>query len=407
MMDKTRENRSLELRFIQLYFWIYWLQCINGTYLNLYLNKVSGFSGTQIGILSGVFSASGVVLSPLIGIRFDGSRKRPAFLAVLALLTGAAFCVYAAPVPWYAFLPVAVAFACGWIPLVPLMDSTASTELVSGASRLGYGGYRRWGTVGFALAGGVAGQLTGWWGLWTVFPAFAACALMVAWQARGIPEHVTTHRASGSAGRNSPRVPDPSAVLHLLRMPNFRNFLGVVLLASVGAGACYTFRAIYLSEIGLSNRAIGTLWLLIVPGEVVCFSCASAWRERWGTGPLVTFGLVTAGVRWVLLSFVNVPVLYLVELLHGIGFAVYYPAAVAFVQREVPPHLRGTAQVLFFSTAAGIGTALGAAGAGRMYDLVGMRPVLWFGGGLQILGGILQFLLVRHHPSTAGAGAGR
>jgi PPP family 3-phenylpropionic acid transporter len=401
------ENRSLERRFIQLYFWIYWLQCINGTYLNLYLKKVSGFSGTEIGILSGVFSAAGVVLSPLIGIKFDSSRRRPGFLATLAVLAGVSFCLYAAPVPWYTFFPLAVMFACGWLPIVPLTDSIASSERVSGASRHGYGGYRRWGTVGFALAGGLTGQLTGAVGLWAVFPAYAACAFVVAWLARGIPEHVTGHVPKDHKAAVASRIPDPSAVLQLLKLPNFRMFLAVILLSSVGAGACYTFRSIYLSSIGLSDRAIGMLWLLIVPGEVFCFTMAARWQKRWGTGPLVTFGLVIAGIRWVLLSFVNVPVLYLVEILHGIGFAVYYPAAVGFVQRETPPHLRGTAQILFFSTAAGIGTAIGAAAAGRIYDLVGMREVLWFGGGLQIIGGVLQSVLVRHHPSTPGSDAGR
>ena len=47
-----REGRSLELRFIQLYFWMYWLLCINGTYLNLYLKREAGLTGTQIGVVT-------------------------------------------------------------------------------------------------------------------------------------------------------------------------------------------------------------------------------------------------------------------------------------------------------------------------------------------------------------------
>ena len=404
MIEADRARRSLELRYIQLYFWIYCLMCLNGTYLNLFLKRESGLTGTQIGFLSGSLSAAGVILTPLIGLRFDASRRRPAFLSNLALLAGLAFCLYMLPVPWYALIPVAVLFACGWLPIVPLNDSIANTEQVTGASRHGYGGYRRWGTVGFALAGGLSGQLTGAFGLRAAFVAYALCALMVAWLMRGIPRRVAEHvpAAGRPGGEIAPRVPRFADVVELARLPGLRRFLMVTLLSSVGASSCYAFRSIYLSSIGMSDRAIGMLWLLIIPGEVVCFTLAARWQKRWGTGPLVMTGLVLAGTRWILLGYAQLPALYLVELLHGVGFAVYWPSAVKFVQDSAPHRLRGTAQILFFSTAAGIGNAIGPAIAGRVYDLFGMRPVLWFGGSLLILSGVLQVAFVRH-PAPARA----
>ena len=392
-MTDTGETRSLELRFIQIYLWTYCLQNINGTYLNLYLKKAAGFTGTQIGILSGVLFAAGIFLTPLIGLRFDHSRRRQAFISWLAVLAGASFCAYALPVPWYALVPVGVVFACGWLPVVPLTDSLANTPEVTAASPRGYGGYRRWGTIGFSAAGALAGWLTGMVGLWSFFPLYAFCALVVAFFVRGIPDRV-------AAGQHLPssRVPHPRDILDLLRQENFRRFLGIVLIASMGSSACYTFRSIYLSSIGISDSLIGYMWLLIVPGELVCFTFAARWRARWGAGPLVTTGIVIQGVRWILLSFVNVPLLFAVEMLHGVGFAVYWPAAVNFVQTEAPPRLRGTAQIIFFSTAAGIGNAIGAAVGGRIFDVYGPKPVLWFGGTLFIIAGIMQALFVRHAP---------
>ena len=397
-MEPESSSRKLELRFIQLYFWMYWMLFINGTYLNLFLKREVGLTGTQIGMLAGTLSISSMLLTPLIGIRFDHSKHRPAFLAALALLAGAAFCTYSTPVPWWALLPVAVVFACGWPPIIPLVDTIASSEHVTSASKRGYGGYRRWGTVGFAAAGAMAGQLTGWWGIRAIFPAYAACAVAVAWLLRGIPDRAAAgHHAIEESGR----IPHPRDVLELLRMPNFRRFLAVVLFSTIGSVACYQFRAIYLSSIGLSDTAIGRLTLLIIPGEVVCFTYAARWQRRFGTGPLVMTGLILAGIRWISLGYVRIPALYAVELLHGIGFAMYQPAAIAFVQREAPPRLRGTAQILFFSTAAGLGGAVGSMIAGRIYDALGMRAVLWWGGSLLIIGGLLQLLLVRHHRPQA------
>jgi len=400
-MTDTGSQRSLELRFIQIYFWTYWLQNINTTYLNLYLKKASGLTGTQIGILSSVLFAAGIFLTPLIGLRFDHTRNRPRFLSMLAILAGASFCAYALPVPWYALIPVGVAFACGWLPVVPLTDSLANTPEVTAASPRGYGGYRRWGTIGFALAGALSGWLTGNVGLWSFFPLYVFCALVVAWYVRGIPGRV-------AAGPHQPgsRVPAPRDILDLLKQKNFRRFLGIVLVASVGGSACYTFRSIYLSSIGIPDSVIGYMWALIIPGELVCFTLATKWRERWGAGPLVTAGLVVNGLRWILLSFVNVPLLYAVEILHGVGFALYWPAAVNFVQTEAPPRLRGTAQILFFSTAAGIGNAIGAVVGGRIFDVYGPKPVLWFGGTLFIIGGVMQALFVKHAPPRQPFGEG-
>jgi len=70
-MEPDRASRSVERRFIHLYFWMYWLMCINGTYLNLFLKREAGFSGTQIGYLGSVLSLTSVMLTPLIGMRFD------------------------------------------------------------------------------------------------------------------------------------------------------------------------------------------------------------------------------------------------------------------------------------------------------------------------------------------------
>ncbi len=398
MTEPESSPRSLEWRFIQLYFWMYWLLAINGTYLNLYLKREAGFTGTQIGNLGGTLSISAMLLTPLVGIRFDHARHRPAFLAGLALLAGAAFWAYALPVPWWGLAPVAIAFACGWPPIVPLVDTIASSEHVTGMSRRGYGGYRRWGSVGFAVAGMLAGAVAGRWGIRYIFPLYAACAVMIAWLLRGIPARVA---AGVPVAADAGRVPHPRDVLELLRMPNFRRFLAVVLFSSIGSAACYQFRAIYLSSIGLSDTTIGRMWMLIIPGEVMCFTWAARWQKRFGTGPLVMTGLVVSGLRWILLGYVRVPVLYAIELLHGIGFAVYHPAAVAFVQREAPSRLRGTAQILFFSTAAGLGGFIGLMISGRIYDALGMRAVLWWGGSLLILGGLLQVLLVRHHGPEA------
>ncbi len=376
---------TLESRFIHLYFWLFWLQCIHGTYLNLYFKREQGLSGTEIGTLSAIYATAGVILSPLIGTRFDASRRKPRFLAGLALVAGAAFCLMSLDLPLIARLPIAIALGCGWLPLVPLVDSITVGDRVTKSSKRGYGGFRRWGSVGFALGGALVGELTGWRGLWLIFPAYALCSLGVAWLVGRIPRAAIApadHRIK------------PTAILELLRIAPYRRFLLVTLLSYVGGSMCHSFRAIYLNHIGLGDEVIGRLWLLLIPGEVVCFTYARKFAERYSPGLLMMVGTAIGGLRWMLLARSAPPLLYAVEFMHGISFALYFPAATAYVQRVVPEKLRGTAQTIFFAFGFGIGGSIGSLIGGRLYDAYGLVPVLTLGGGILTVAGTLMWLLL-------------
>ena len=107
--------RKLELRFIRLYFWLFWLQCIYHTYLNLYLKR-QGFTGTDIGVMGAAVALTGVLVMPFLGVKFDASNKRPAFLAGLAVLAGMAFCGFSRVPSLAVLVPLAVMLALfgGW-----------------------------------------------------------------------------------------------------------------------------------------------------------------------------------------------------------------------------------------------------------------------------------------------------
>jgi predicted MFS family arabinose efflux permease len=376
---------TLESRFTRLYFWVFWLQCIHGTYLNLWFKREQGMTGTHIGTISAVYAMAGVLLSPLIATRFDASRRKPAFLAALAVVAGVAFCLMAPDLPLLLRLPVAVVLGCGWLPLVPLLDSITVGDRVAGSTSRGYGGFRRWGSVGFAVGGAVVGEVTGWRGLWLIFPAYLACSLLVARLAATIP------RAAIPRADHTIR---PSAVLGLLSIAPYRTFLLVTLFSYAGGSMCYAFRAIYLHSIGLGDEAIGRLWLLLIPGEVACFTYARRLAERWPPGLLMLAGTAIGGLRWMLLARAEPPALYAVEFLHGVSFAVYFPAATAFVGRVVPERLRGTAQTIFFACGFGIGGSIGAYAGGRLYDAVGLAPVLTTGGVILTVTGVMMWLLL-------------
>jgi len=394
MNGRNSATRGLELKFINLYFWVFWLQCIPGTYLNLFFKR-HGLSGTEIGILGAAASVVGVLVTPFIGVKFDCSPRRPAFLARLALIAGVSFALYAFPRSLPLILPLALVLSASWGPLIPLLDSLTLSKVVTAASRHGYGGYRRWGSLGFAVGALVVGFLAGRVGLGIICPAYLACALVVAWLARGIP------REAAPPAREEIKL---TAVGDLLRIKPFRTFLLVILFSYAGNSGCWTFRTIYLDSIGVPEAAIGALWLLPIMAEVACFSFARRLIEKYGTTKLMSAGILLGVMRWWLLSVQGwTPLLFVTEILHGLSFAVFYPSAVAFVSSVVPARLRGTAQIMYFSSTAGLGGAAGSFIAGRIFDVLGVKPVLWIGGALGVVTSILILALVKPAEGTRGA----
>ncbi len=390
-LTSPSSQRWLGLRFVSIYFWTFWLQCIMGTFLFLYLRR-RGFTGTDIGILGATSALTGLLVTPLIGIRFDSSHNRPRFLAGLAVGCGLAFISYSLPLGPRQLIPSAVLLAAFWLPIIPLTDSLAFSKDVLSAAPQGYGGYRRWGSIGFAVAGVAVGALAKTVGLKAIFPAYFACALICAALSLGIP------RGAIPAGDKTLKL---GAVLDLLRIRRFRLFLGIMLLSFAGSSACFSFRAIYLDSIGVPESVIGALYVLPIAAEVVCFSYARHLAERFGPMPLIAAGLSLSTARWWILSFMSYsPFLFLTEILHGVSFAVFYPAALSLIGGTVPARLRGTAQILFFSSALALGGTVGSYLGGRLFDFAGMLYVLRVMGSMPVVAGLL-------HLMSARIGAGR
>jgi len=385
MPKRPAGHASLEHRFNSLYFWSYWLLGIHMTFLNLWLKR-SGLSGTDIGVLSAVMSVVAILFTPLLGPRFDSSRRQPAFLALLAVMAGIFYSVFAFNLPfWMLSLAMAGLSFC-WTPLTPFMNSMALHSRAADAASRGFGGYRRWGSFGFAVAGATAGWLSWVSGLWVIFPAYTLCALGTALIANGIPgDAVRPHADKGEL------LP---AMRQLVQLPVFRSLVLLSFAYSIGNSICWGFRAIYLDSIGIPERHIGQLWFLPIAAEMLALTHSEWLLARVSAPRLVLAGTIAGGLRWLLLSLVqSLPAVYLVEILHGISFAFYIIGFMEIVKHLIPARLSTTSQLLLSSSASGAGGALGALAGGVMFDQFGVVPQLRIGGALLALSGFLVPML--------------
>jgi len=381
MPNRPPDHRPLERRFNSLYFWSYWLLGIQMTFLNLWLKR-EGLSGTAIGALAAVMSAVAIVFTPILGPRFDSSRRQPSFLALLCVLSGLLYAVFAFKLPFWAMALAMAGLSFCWTPITPFMNSMALHSRAAAAASRGFGGYRRWGSFGFAVAGAVSGWLSWATGLWIIFPAYLLCALITALLAYGIPrDSVTPHAEKGDFY---------PAMLQLVRLPVFRSLALLSFVYAIGNSICWGFRSIYLDSIGIPERHIGQLWFAPIFAEMLILTFNDRLIARFGAPRLVLAGTVSGGIRWLLLSSVHsLPAVYAVEILHGVSFALYIVGYMEIIKHLIPARLSTTSQLLLSSSAAGTGGALGALVGGVMFDSVGVVPQLRIGGVLLALSGLL------------------
>ena len=385
MPNRNPEHRPLERRFNNLYFWSYWLLGIHMTFLNLWLKR-QGLSGTEIGSLTAVMSIVAILFTPILGPRFDASRRQPLFLATLAALSGLFYTAFAFNLPfWVLGLAMAGLSFC-WTPISPFMNSMVLHSKAAEAGSRGFAGYRRWGSFGFAVAGAVVGWLAWATGLRIIFPAYVLCALgttIIAW---GIPSHtVKPHAEKGDL------IP---ALLHLIRLPVFRSLALLSFVYAIGSSICWGFRSIYLDSIGVSTRHIGQLWFLPIAAEMFALTHSEWLLARISSARLVIIGTMIGGTRWFLLSFVtSLPAVYAVEILHGVSFALYFIGFMEIVKHLIPARLSTTSQLLLSSSASGTGGALGAMLGGVMFDHIGVVSQLRTGGIILALSGLLAPML--------------
>jgi PPP family 3-phenylpropionic acid transporter len=236
----------------------------------------------------------------------------------------------------------------------------------SGRRGFEYGWVRGTGSAAFIGGTLLSGQVVSAWGLdvivgWQalLLGAAAVAAILVPelWHAR------TTEAVRAPAG----------GVRLLLRLPRFRRLVLVAALI-LGSHAMHdAFAVIRWSAAGVSPAMASVLWSESVAAEVLVFFLIGPALVTWLTpaGALAVAAL--AGLlRWtVMAQSAAVLALALVQLLHGLTFALLHLACMRLLARMVPPGLEGTAQALYGTVGIGAATAGLTLVAGVLYARVG------------------------------------
>jgi MFS transporter, PPP family, 3-phenylpropionic acid transporter len=298
---------------------------------------------------------------PLLWGWIADRTRRPALLLRIAC-AGAALALL--PLAFVRSLPALVAVYAAHqlfgVTILGLLDSLALERTRSGGGA--YTWLRLWGSASFLVTCWAAGASLSHWrgpqGNVLVPLLMAGGYALAALAALGI--------RGGEAKREPPHARDlkalltnrrfllllPLAALHWATMAPYHGFLGLLALHR-----------------GWSPATISHAFMVGVVAEIAAFFAFPRLSRRVSLPALLVVAAAGTSARWLLVAHSQTPLAFVsLQLLHGLSFALFWGAAVAWLTEVVPPSLRATGQTVFTTATFGIGNLIGYNGAGLLYD---------------------------------------
>ncbi|EGQ9975428.1 3-phenylpropionate MFS transporter [Vibrio vulnificus] len=288
--------------------------------------KEQGVSSTDIGLLVGIGLATRCVANMVITPRIHKAEHiMPAlrWLSFAALIfvgfhffTGGSFWLMA-------LATVLFNLCCG--PVVPLSDALAN--YYARLKMLDYGRTRLWGSIAFIAGSTAVGYLISLYGtdmiLYTALVGVFISLLLSMRSANVMPVTRSEHHS------------ERPKLTQLLTDGPVVKFLLLAALIQGSHAAYYSFSAIYWQQAGHSEEIIGYLWSLGVVSEVAVFALSKRLFAGWSLRALFVAASIGVMLRWGITASTTLLLgLVLVQLLHGVTFAMAHIAAIQYIQNS-------------------------------------------------------------------------
>ncbi len=320
-----------------------------------------GLSESDIGFYLGVamlVRICGATLIPALADRWAIRRQLMLWTGVLSSAVSISHLWIATPGWLLAFTLLA---ALAMAPLLPLGEALGIRA--SGRFGFAYAPVRAAGSVAFLVANVAVGALIPKLGsdiiVWVVSVACLAIGLFGALHPGG--------GAPPGSDRNDAR---PGELLRLVVHPTFLVFALAISLGQASHAAYYIYSALDWTAQGISPGTIGWLWatgvlaetaLMLGPGRRIV--------ERISPAHAIAAAAAAGLVRWGAMSLAPpLGMLWIVQALHALTFAVGHLGAVAFIAQTIPHRLTASAQGAASGLAGGVAMAGASFAAAALVD---------------------------------------
>jgi PPP family 3-phenylpropionic acid transporter len=331
-----------------------------GPFLVLYYQGL-GFTGAQIGLLTGITPLITLFSAPLWTGLADTSRQHRTMMS-LAILAGVTT-LFVFPL-LHAFVPVlliAAMLSFFTAPVTPFADS--ATMFMLGDEKEMYARIRLGGTIGYGLAAPVAGVLVQNYGLRSAFWASATLFLLGFVVSQKL---VYAQLTVDSPTRGRVRT--------LLTNPRWLLFLIMAFAGGAASAAFNNYFFPYMKELGANESTMGLALTVGTITEIPILFFGNRIIKRLKSYGLLILSMVVTALRLLLFGACGAPDLVLViQILNGLTFSTMWVAGVSYADEHAPAGMSATAQGLFSAMVLGFGTAVGGFVGGPLLEGMGGR----------------------------------
>ena len=338
-----------------------------------------GLSEAEIGTFLGLALVLRVVGSTVLPALADRFAARRAVISIAALVAAAVFLMHLAIDTRPMLLAATLTAAFATSPLIPLGEALG----VRAASMHGfaYAHARAAGSLAFLVMSLGLGTLISRLGpgivLWAVALNFiAVSALALVHPGGGAPP---------GAGLDRSKFRE---TLRLMAHPVFLTFAAAASISQASHAVFYVYGTLSWIRQGIDPGVIGALWATSVIAEILMMlGPGRQLVARVGPAGAVMMAGTVGILRWGLMS-IEPPLalLWPIQCLHAVTFALGHLGAMAFVGAAIPARLQASAQGLYGGGIGGLAIALATLAAGGINAAFGAASAYWLAAAMSGIG---------------------
>ena len=374
-MTNMNQKRSHKFIIRSQYFIYFGVLGIFLPYFNLYCYSL-GFSGTQIGALSGLRSVAMVIFPLVWGILADRfSIRRPIYI-LCTFASTAVWVMYLFSTEFWPMLLITALYGMFYAPIISFLEAVTMDLL--GAAKKSYGSIRAWGSISFIAMVLVLGKIIDLYSVEIILVLILAGSMILAIISLAIPAIQTPIKDLLGPGAGS--LMEKRVIVFLL----------CAFLMLVSHGAYYGFFSIHLANMGFGSTFIGITWALASTAEILVMIKSDSLFNRFSLENVLFFSFLVAAARWMILFFAQSATLILAsQILHAVTYGTFHMASILYIDRLAPEKAKTLGQAVNNALTYGLGLMVGFFVNGYVYEITGSFTLFLMSSLIALAGGLL------------------
>jgi len=337
-----------------------------------------GFTNGEAGLIIAVRCLAGIVCQPVLGGFADRHPNIPLKLIVslsLAAALAANFAFYLCPMGMAGTMVVFIVLGGLELTAYPLMDAMA-IQFINAGVNIRYSLGRGIGSMAYAVTCVFLGIQVTRWGVESVLLTHGALILLEIVLVMIYPAFKSEYEPV----REAATMEKPHTVLQILRsQPRFTLMLVALFFGITACLPMSNFLINIVVDRGGTSGDLGIALFLMGAAELPTAFVFNRLMRRFGSGKLMVMSVAFMLLKLIAFYFApNLGVIYALQLLQMMGYGLFTPASVYYVNENVPAADRVRGQTLMMVASNGLGGMAGSLIGGRVLDMGGVNAVLLF-----------------------------